>query len=74
MYSESGCLRFIKAAVSGWFSRINRWRRLAYERRLLSSMDERMLRDIGVSRSDAERESARHFWDDSSVLRRSGRE
>lgn len=39
-----------------------RWRRLAYERRLLASLDDRMLRDIGVSRSDAEAESGKPFW------------
>ena len=42
--------------------RVARWHRLAYERRLLASMDDRMLRDIGVNRIDAERESRKPFW------------
>lgn len=42
--------------------RIVRWRRLVYERRLLASLDDRMLRDIGVTRSDAQAESRKPFW------------
>lgn len=41
-----------------------RWQQLSYERRLLASLDDRTLRDAGISRSDAARESARPFWDD----------
>lgn len=52
--------------LRGWSSsivrRIARWHRLAYERRLLASLDDRMLRDIGVTRLDAEAESSKPFW------------
>ncbi|MEH6672073.1 DUF1127 domain-containing protein [Halopseudomonas sp.] len=51
-------------------ARVRRWRQLAYERRLLASLDGRMLRDIGVSRTEAEHESARPFWDDKGVAQR----
>ena len=37
--------------------------RVRTTRRMLAEMDGRMLADIGVSRSDAEREAARPFWD-----------
>ena len=43
-------------------SHVTRWRRLANERRLLGSMDDRMLRDIGITRVEAERESRKPFW------------
>lgn len=43
---------------------VQRWRRLAYERRLLASLDHHQLRDIGITRVEALEESARPFWDD----------
>ena len=36
---------------------------VARQRRRLLALDERMLKDIGLSRSDAEREAHRGFWD-----------
>ncbi len=38
------------------------WQRRANHRRLLAAMDDRQLADIGVSRSDANREAAKPFW------------
>lgn len=38
------------------------WAERAAQRRQLASLDERMLRDIGRSHSDALRESAKPFW------------
>lgn len=46
---------------------VRRWQQLSYERRLLASLDDRTLRDVGISRSDAARESARPFWDDKPI-------
>ena len=43
---------------------MRRWRQLAEERRQLATMDERMLKDIGLSRADVLAESERPFWDD----------
>jgi uncharacterized protein YjiS (DUF1127 family) len=40
------------------------WRDRAVQRRLLLAMDERMLRDIGISRVDAHREGRKPFWRD----------
>ncbi|HEX2841209.1 DUF1127 domain-containing protein [Hyphomicrobium sp.] len=37
--------------------------RVARERRQLMTLDERALKDIGVSRADAEQEWSRPFWD-----------
>jgi uncharacterized protein YjiS (DUF1127 family) len=41
-----------------------RWQELARQRRGLLKMDDRMLKDIGISRVDAAREAARPFWDE----------
>ncbi|WP_022963990.1 DUF1127 domain-containing protein [Halopseudomonas pelagia] len=53
-----------KALMLAVVRRVQRWQRLAYERRLLGSLDQHQLRDIGISRAEAQRESARPFWDD----------
>jgi uncharacterized protein YjiS (DUF1127 family) len=41
---------------------LEEWSARAQERRDLRSLDDRMLKDIGVSRSDAEREGEKPFW------------
>lgn len=38
------------------------WHERARQRHQLMSLDPRMLRDIGISRSDAEREYRKKFW------------
>ncbi len=38
------------------------WESRARERRYLGEMPDRMLRDLGISRSDARRESEKPFW------------
>jgi uncharacterized protein YjiS (DUF1127 family) len=40
-----------------------RWQELAQQRRRLLALDDRMLKDIGITRADASREGARPFWD-----------
>ena len=41
------------------FEAIEVWR----QRQALLALDDRMLKDIGVSRAAISREAARHFWD-----------
>ena len=41
-----------------------RWQELAHERYALMELDDRLLKDIGLSRADAVREARRPFWDD----------
>ncbi len=44
--------------------RLYRWHALAKERKALSQLNDRMLKDIGITRADVERESRRFFWDE----------
>ena len=41
---------------------LREWRRRAHDRAELASLDNRMLRDIGLTRADAEFLSNRPFW------------
>jgi len=45
------------------------WQELAQQRRRLLSLDDRMLKDIGITRAEACREGARPFWDGRGVDR-----
>lgn len=47
----------------GTFDRIGRFRAIARQRRRLLDLDERLLRDIGRSRIEAEDEARRPVWD-----------
>ena len=38
------------------------WHERARQRRRLLELDDRMLKDIGVSRADAVREASKPFW------------
>lgn len=39
-----------------------RWIERARQRQVLATLDDHMLRDIGVTRTDAERECRKPFW------------
>ncbi|TMU23268.1 DUF1127 domain-containing protein [Halomonas sp. ATBC28] len=47
-----------------WRERIYRWYQLRRERDSLRHLSDDMLKDIGISRDDVQRESRRPFWDD----------
>lgn len=44
------------------FDRLAVWFERSRQRRALAKLDDRMLRDIGVSRADANREAEKPFW------------
>lgn len=48
---------------------LQRWRDLYRQRRQLAALSDFMLKDIGLSRADAEREASRPFWDDGPLER-----
>lgn len=52
------------AASPGLLAQVRRWRRRRAERRQLARLDIRGLRDIGVTRADAQHEAAKPFWRD----------
>jgi len=47
----------------GW-KQVKRWHEVAEQRRLLASMPDAALKDLGLSRADVEQEVQRSFWDD----------
>jgi uncharacterized protein YjiS (DUF1127 family) len=52
-----------RAAGQEWLGWLATMLRAIETRRELARMDDRMLKDIGVSRADAEREATRAPWD-----------
>jgi uncharacterized protein YjiS (DUF1127 family) len=52
----------IPAAAARAFEILLRWQRRANERHALTQLDDRMLRDLGLSRSEIARESRKPFW------------
>jgi uncharacterized protein YjiS (DUF1127 family) len=57
---DRGLQKFASVAVA----RLLRWHELVRQRRSLLTLDERMLKDIGVTRAEAECEASRPFWRD----------
>lgn len=69
MKGQKGYVRVQKLSLRGvsWravWRQIARWRLLVRERTNLAGMSDDMLKDLGLSRADVEREAVRHFWDD----------
>ena len=54
----------LRAALSSVILTLLRWQELARQRRALARLDDRMLKDLGLTRADALREAGRPFWDD----------
>ena len=52
----------VAEAPRGLRATLKRWRERARQRRALATLDERTLRDIGITRYDAIRESGKPFW------------
>ncbi len=48
--------------VSAGWTTLEMWQDRANQRHRLLEMDDRMLRDVGLSRADAEREGRKPFW------------
>ena len=51
-----------RAALAGVFGIVREWRRRARSRAELAALDDRTLRDIGVSRGDIRLEIDKPFW------------
>ncbi len=48
--------------VRSWYL-IERWMEVARQRQRLAALDDRTLKDIGISRATAQSEARRPFWD-----------
>jgi uncharacterized protein YjiS (DUF1127 family) len=48
--------------LAGLSALVNEWRRRARSRRELATLCDRCLRDMGVTRYDADREARKPFW------------
>jgi uncharacterized protein YjiS (DUF1127 family) len=57
-------LHRLQQPVRAAITQLQRWRQLNRDRRELARLSDDCLRDIGLSRADVRRESARPFWDD----------
>jgi uncharacterized protein YjiS (DUF1127 family) len=56
-------VRYPRRSISGRIvMRLREWRRRARDRGQLARLDDRMLRDIGLTRADAEFFSNKPFW------------
>jgi len=45
-----------------WAGVVSTWLQRSHQRRALAELDDRMLRDIGLTRLQAQREAAKPFW------------
>lgn len=57
-------VRRLQAFAALALSRLLRWHELSRQRRALLALNERMLKDIGITSAEAEREARRPFWTD----------
>ena len=59
---SKGFLAGLAHAAQGVFKTLVLWQRRREQRRYLLSLDDRLLRDIGLSRVEAEVEADKPFW------------
>jgi uncharacterized protein YjiS (DUF1127 family) len=55
-------LQLRQRSDGGWIALLKEWWRRMQDRRTLATMSEQSLRDIGISRYDAEFEARKPFW------------
>jgi uncharacterized protein YjiS (DUF1127 family) len=58
-----GPAAILRAAGARLVLALLQWHDVARQRRRLLAMDDRMLKDIGITRADAWQEGTRPFWD-----------
>ena len=57
-------LRWHPRSNRGWIALVKIWWRRMQDRRMLATMSEQSLRDIGITRYDAFYEASKPFWRD----------
>ncbi|MCW8945121.1 MAG: DUF1127 domain-containing protein [Sedimenticola sp.] len=58
-----------QAALIRFSVKVYHWHRVSKQRYELMALSDHMLKDIGISRADAEGEASRPFWDDKGIRR-----
>lgn len=58
----SGVRFSVARLVTRWLGELGQWAQRQRERAALAALDERMLKDIGVSRADVWQEINKPFW------------
>ena len=53
---------FFAQTTKGLFDRIYAWQARAQDRAHLDTLDDRLLKDVGLSRTDVDEEIAKPFW------------
>ena len=63
---DAGTAQGLSPAIRLWaaaaLDRLLGWHEVARQRRALLALSDRMLKDIGITRAEAEREASRPFW------------
>lgn len=62
LLTTSSRLPVIAVVALRFAGAVTQWDQLRRTRRALSTLDDHMLRDIGLTAKQARRESKRHFW------------
>lgn len=62
--SVYGLVNRVESAYAGITRQIHTWRRRAAARRELASLSDGVLRDIGITRFEAQLEAEKPFWRD----------
>ena len=57
-----GVIAYLSSAYKTIVGKLAEWQDRAEYRRHLAELDDRLLRDIGLSRYDVQREAAKPFW------------
>lgn len=62
LFAVSTSAPSLKGSALNAVDRLLAWHDRARSRRMLRSLDDRMLRDLGISRCDADQEGGKAFW------------
>jgi uncharacterized protein YjiS (DUF1127 family) len=60
--TRSGLGHVLRVALTRIAETVLLWQERAFQRHALESLDERALRDMGMSRADVAREAGKPFW------------
>ncbi|SHE67195.1 Uncharacterized conserved protein YjiS, DUF1127 family [Ruegeria intermedia] len=62
LLNDSPRLPLVAALAVRFAATVTTWERRRRSRINLGKLDDRLLRDVGLTRREADRESRRHFW------------